>query len=222
MVAPASRLRMTERVVAAPRSPPSRPTNARSVKWLEDLGRIQLSRTFYLREFLVSEIATRYQLLNIPDDRKLAIEAGKRLCEELLEPLQSKFGRLSIRSAYRSCAVNELGNRLGSSCASNVRNYARHIWDRRASDGCMGAMACVVSPWLVEHVANGGDWRVFAQWIHDHLPYNELQFFPKLAAFNIGWREIPRRRIYSFVSPRGLLLLDDGRLSSGLANSSKN
>jgi len=44
-----------------------------------------------------------------------------------------------------------------------------------------------------------------AWWIHDHLPYSELQFFPKLAAFNIGWHEQPKRRIYSFIVPRGLL-----------------
>ena len=42
-------------------------------------------------------------------------------------------------------------------------------------------------------------------WIHDHLPYSELQFFPKLAAFNIGWHEFPRRRISSFTPPRGVL-----------------
>jgi hypothetical protein len=44
-----------------------------------------------------------------------------------------------------------------------------------------------------------------AWWIHDHLPYSELQFFPKLAAFNIGWHEIPKRRISSFTAPRGVL-----------------
>jgi hypothetical protein len=44
-----------------------------------------------------------------------------------------------------------------------------------------------------------------AWWIHDHLPYSELQFFPKLAAFNIGWHERPRRRIDSFIAPRGCL-----------------
>ena len=26
--------------------------------------------------------------------------------------------------------------------------------------------------------------------IHDHLPYSELQFFPELAAFNIGWHDV--------------------------------
>jgi hypothetical protein len=36
-------------------------------------------------------------------------------------------------------------------------------------------------------------------------PYSQPQFFPKLAAFNIGWRERPRRRIDSFIAPRGCL-----------------
>jgi hypothetical protein len=44
-----------------------------------------------------------------------------------------------------------------------------------------------------------------AWWIHDNLPYSDLQFFPKLFAFNIGWHENPKKRITSFVAPRGLL-----------------
>jgi hypothetical protein len=44
-----------------------------------------------------------------------------------------------------------------------------------------------------------------AWWIHDHLPYSWLMFFPRYAAFNIGWHERPRRTIYSHVVPRGWL-----------------
>ncbi len=51
----------------------------------------------------------------------------------------------------------------------------------------------------------GADWRGMAWWIHDHLPYAHLQFFPKLAAFNIQWHERPTRQIESFIKPRGLL-----------------
>ena len=158
-----------------------------------------------MRDFLHSEIANFYAVPNIPEDPDLAIAAGRRLCEELLEPLQTAFGRLAIRSAYRAPAVNALGNRLGLSCASNERNYGRHIWDRRDAEGCIGAMASVVVPWFADHYAAGVDWRAMAWWIHDHLPYSQLQFFPKLAAFNIGWRERPRRRIDSFIAPRGCL-----------------
>jgi hypothetical protein len=69
----------------------------------------------------------------------------------------------------------------------------------------MGPLATVVVPWFAHRYAEGADWRAMAWWIHDHLPYRELQFFPKLAAFNIGWHGRPKRRIDSFVSPRGCL-----------------
>jgi hypothetical protein len=32
-----------------------------------------------------------------------------------------------------------------------------------------------------------------------------MQFFPKLGACNIGWHEVPKRTIFSFVAPRGYL-----------------
>jgi hypothetical protein len=51
----------------------------------------------------------------------------------------------------------------------------------------------------------GTPWQAMAWWIHDHLPYSELQFFPKLCAFNIGWHEVPKRTIFSYVPPRGYL-----------------
>ena len=176
-----------------------------SVRSIETLGRVRLSRSFFMRDFLHSEIANFYGVPNIPEDPDQAIAAGGRLCQELLEPLQATFGRVAIRSAYRAPAVNALGNRMGLSCASNERNYGRHIWDRRDAEGCIGAMASVVVPWFADRYAAGADWRAMAWWIHDHLPYSQLQFFPKLAAFNIGWRERPRRRIDSFIAPRGCL-----------------
>ena len=69
----------------------------------------------------------------------------------------------------------------------------------------MGAMASIAVPWLIDRLDDGVTWQAMAWWIHDHLPYSQLQFFPKLAAFNIGWHEYPRRTISSFATPRGLL-----------------
>jgi hypothetical protein len=177
----------------------------RSVRALEDFTRIRLSASFFMRDFLVSEIAVIEGFRNLPTDPELAIAAGRALCETLLEPLQATFGRVTIRSAYRSPEVNEFGNARGLSCARNEANRARHIWDQRDKDGCFGALATIVVPWLVDRVASGGSWTEMAWWIHDNLPYSELQFFPKLSAFNIGWRERPKRRISSFVAPRGVL-----------------
>jgi len=111
---------------------------------LEEFSRIRLSGSFFMRDFLYSDISNLHGIPNLPADPNLAIAAGRRLCEELLEPLQATFGRLAIRSAYRSCAVNAFGNAHHNNCASNERNYGRHIWDRRDARGSMGAMACIV------------------------------------------------------------------------------
>nr|CAD6603009.1 peptidase M15 [Rhizobium sp. TCK] len=176
-----------------------------SMKGLEDLGRVRLSRNYFFRDFLFSEIAAVHGIANLPDDPDLAIESGRRLCEDLLEPLQATFGRLHLRSGYRSAAVNEFGNRHGLNCSTNAASAADHIWDMRDAEGCMGATACIVVPWLIDHCHEEGDWRKMAWWIHDHLPYASLCFFPKLWAFNIQWHERPARRIMSYAEPRGVL-----------------
>lgn len=177
----------------------------RTVRSAEDFSRTRLSRTFFMRDFLFSEIAAIEGMRNLPDHPDLAIEAGRHLCEELLEPLQATFGRIAIRSAYRSPEVNGFGNEHNLSCASNERDRARHIWDQRDCAGHLGAMTTIVIPWLIDRLGPKTPWQSMAWWIHDHLPYSELQFFPKLCAFNIAWHEVPKRYISSFVEPRGVL-----------------
>ena len=160
-----------------------------SVRALEDFGHIRLSENFLMRDFLYSEIAAINGFPNLPEDPDLAIAAGRQLCESLLEPLQARFGRISVRSAYRSQEVNGFGNANKLNCSTNEKNFAGHIWDRRDAKGHIGASASIIIPWVADRYAQGESWQPIAWWIHDHLPYSELQFFPKLAAFNIGWRE---------------------------------
>lgn len=182
-----------------------------SVASLTEFGRVRLSKTFFMRDFLFSDIAAIHGFSNVADDPELAIAAGKKLCEELLEPLQDTFGRIALRSAFRSVEVNGFGNEMqragksGYNCAANVANYAGHIWDRRDSEGFMGATACIIIPSFWDRFEGEGDWQKLAWWIHDHLPYSSLYFFPKYWAFNITWHERPVRRIDSYVKPAGCL-----------------
>ena len=165
---------------------------------------MRLSESFYLRDFLYSEIASFYGIPNIPDRPDLAVRVGRRLCETLLEPLQSTFGRIAVRSGYRSARVTAFGNARGMGARVEA-NAAYHIWDLPDAAGQTGAAACIVIPWFADRYARGWDWRALAWWIHDHLDYAHLQFFPKLCAFNIQWHEARTRRIDSFVAPRGCL-----------------
>jgi hypothetical protein len=84
-----------------------------SMRALEELGRVRLSPNFFMRDFVHSEIASFYGVPNIPQDPDLAIAAGRQLCSTLLEPLQATFGRIAIRSAFRSREVTKFGNDRG-------------------------------------------------------------------------------------------------------------
>lgn len=181
---------------------------------LTALGRVRLSRHFFLRNFLHSEIGLIDRVPNLPEDPNLAIAAGTGLATHLLDPLVETFGPIEIRSAYRSPTLNAYGNarqregRRGYACASNARNAAHHIWDRRTPDGRMGACASVAIPWLIDRP--GRDWRDFAWWMWDHLPFDLAWMFPVQRAFNLTWRELgprgPARAISSYVAPRGTLV----------------
>jgi len=181
----------------------------KTVKALEELGRVRLSDSFFMRDFLHSEISEIEGIPNIPENPDLAIEVGKRLCENVLEPIQEKFGRISIRSAYRSPSVNAKGaeNRNQYNCARNEANYAGHIWDYRDEDGFMGATACIVVNRFISYYESTGNWQALAWWIHDNIPeYSSMYFFPKLAAFNISWHERPKKTIKSHISgSKGIL-----------------
>ena len=180
----------------------------RSYLALEELGRVRLSRHFFMRNFLNSEIGNFHGVPNLPDKPDLAIAAGRMLAEDLLDPLFETFGQLEIRSGYRSPTLNHFGaNEVRpQKCAQNEKNYAGHIWDRRDAEGRVGACVSLVIPWFADQYAAGRDWRDLAWWIHDHLPYHELYFFPKLAAFNLTWREAREPRILSYITPKGTLL----------------
>lgn len=181
-----------------------------SMRALEDMGRVRLSKNFFFRDFLHSEIASLYGIPNIPDDPDLAIAAGRGLCEHLLEPLWSRFGRISIRSAYRAPAVNDYGNKHNLNCSTNEKNFAGHIWDRRDAEGRMGATASIVVHAFLPYYERTGHWEAVAWWVHDHLPYSELEFFPKLAAVNVTWKERPMRRVSSYIPPRRGVLTKPG------------
>ena len=121
----------------------------RYMEALENFGRERLSEHFFMRDFMYSEISAIHGIPNIPDDPMLAIEAGKGLCVNLLEPLWGNFGKIVIRSAFRSTIVNGFGNDHNMNCSMNEKNFAKHIWDYRDKENdCIGATACIVIPWF--------------------------------------------------------------------------
>ena len=159
-------------------------------KELEAFGRVRLSKNFYMREFLHSEIAQIHGLTNAPDDKELAVMAGTQLCEKVLEPIMNVWGKIHVRSGYRSPEVNQLGNIKKLNCANNEKNAAAHIWDKKDAEGYYGATACIVIPSYQDYFEKTGDWMSLAWWIHHHInEYFEMCFFKEQCAFNIRWYE---------------------------------
>jgi hypothetical protein len=175
--------------------------NPKSYSGLDKLSRIPLSKNFHMREFLYSEVAISHGVLNVPDDVKKAVATGSKLCEHLLEPLQEAFGRIHVRSGYRSRAVNQAGSK--KKCA--VDNDGFHTWDHPHDKYGMGATACISIPSLSKKIlANEVEYQAIAWWIIDHLPeWGFIEFFappPGIAyadevCFNLGWNEKPMRSI---------------------------
>ena len=172
---------------------------------LETFGRVRLSRHFYMRDFMYSEISAFHGITNIPEDPDLVIKNGRAFCETLLDPLEETFGRVAVRSGYRSFQLNRYGNENRLNCARNDNPLECHIWDRLRGEKAI-AGASIVIPWFADQYDQGRDWRDLAWWLHDHLPYSDIWFFPKLAAFNLVWRATPQRTISSYIAPRGTLL----------------
>ena len=170
---------------------------------LETLGRVRLSRHFFMRDFLYSEIGNYHQKHNIPDNPELAIERGRAICETLLDPLEETFGRIAVRSGFRSADLIRLGNENKLNCARNDYPLECHIWDL---PHVPVAGASIVIPWFADQYAEGRDWQDLAWWLYDHLPFAEAWFFPKLCAFNLAWRPEPQRRIDSYIAPKGTLI----------------
>ena len=168
-----------------------------SYSGLDRLGRIALSESFHMREFLYSEIAVQYQLRNVPEKTRIdvAVEAGSKLCSQLLEPLQKRFGRIHVRSGYRSLEVNAAGVEKHN-CAADNRGF--HTWDHPSESNGIGATACISVPSISRAVlAEICPYEAIAWWIHDNLPeWSHLEFFAtpehsNEVCFNIGWLAQP-------------------------------
>ena len=176
-----------------------------TVEELDSLGRERLSKNFYMREFLHSEVATRFNIVNYPDDPEAALKTGRVLCSSLLEPLQDRFGRISIRSGFRSSTLNGLCHEKGFNCVENSKAYGRHIWDIPSKKYGWGAMACIVIPSIHDAVCDGVSIDEFACWIDSNLPYCFVSIFQNQTAVNVCCSENPKKDIYSRIEPSGFL-----------------
>ena len=63
----------------------------RSMWSLETFGRQRLSKHFYMRDFMYSEINGFHGVPNVPTQPDLVLENGRQFCTQLLDPLEETF-----------------------------------------------------------------------------------------------------------------------------------
>src|SRR5262245_49014909 len=83
--------------------------------------------------------------------RALAVEAGTQLCRKLLEPLQKTFGRIGVRSGYRSREVTAFGAERGFGASiepmrpitSGTCGMTRAGWERQPALWSRGLLTTI-------------------------------------------------------------------------------
>lgn len=121
---------------------------------------MNLTRNFSLQELTKSDTAVRKGINNNPSAEQ--IEKLKTLCENILQPVRDRFGRVVVTSGFRSV---ELCIAVGSSVNSQHSK----------------AEAC-------DFECPGVDNAEVAQWIKDNLEYDQLILeFYNIGEPNSGW-----------------------------------
>lgn len=115
---------------------------------------MNLSPHFTLDEMTRSDRAARLGIANNPTPAQ--VDAGRLLCERVLEPIREALGVVHVHSGFRSDALNE--QTPGSSSTS------QHVWGPRGAAAdihvdCMGVADLV--EWIAKNVPE------FDQCIHE-------------------------------------------------------
>lgn len=97
---------------------------------IEALARTRLSTHFLLRDFLFSSHAAAMGASNLPEDPALAIRAGRKLCEHVLEPILKEFGHFAVTYGYQSRQVTEV-TWTTLRRRNDRHSSSPHQWDRR-------------------------------------------------------------------------------------------
>ena len=127
------------------------------------MQKIQLSKNFYLHEFIRSQVATRHDIEIKVEPESETFANLQRLCVNILQPLREALGPVHITSGYRPLAVNIL---VGGS------NSSLHLNGLAADIVVTGHTPLEVCQWL-ENSGLHYDQVIheFGRWTHVAAPF---------------------------------------------------
>lgn len=163
----------------------------------EELCLTRLSPNFILRDFMFSTEAAVAGHSNFPSDNVgQVIKSAQQLCNQLLEPILSQFGRFAITFGYQ---CRETMERTWSEADKKMKakSSSPHQFDRGSFGNEVYARVDIL-PFCVE------DGKVskeeFARWCMMNLDIDLFQMWDKANIFCITISPRPRRVWYKWVA----------------------
>lgn len=162
---------------------------AKSSGEIDRLGRTRLSKNFILRDFLFCAASSARGMSNFPENPELAIQAGKALCENLLEPILAHFGRFAITYGYQSRESIDI-DLARSNKVFHRHCSSPHHWDRGTFGNAVYARVDIL-PICVEDGAVSK--RDFGLWLMHNLDVDLCMTWTRSNVFCLTISPLPRR-----------------------------
>lgn len=156
---------------------------------IDALSRVRLSRNFILRDFLFCSSSASNGLSNFPEDPAQVVRSGRVLCDKLLEPILSKFGRFAITYGYQSRESMDLDLSRRSTPVS-AHSSSPHHWDRATFGHDVYARVDVL-PFCVEDGEVSK--KSFGHWVMHNLDVDLCMSWTRSSVFCLTVSPLPRR-----------------------------
>ncbi len=169
--------------------PPTDTLKKRHPGEFDSLARTRLSKNFILRDFLFCSYSAANGLSNFPENPTTTIDAGRALCERVLEPVLAHFGRFAITYGYQS--RESMDRELDRDDQSvGPHSSSPHHWDRGTFAGQQYARVDIL-PYCVED----GDIEKpdFGHWLMHNLDLDLCMTWTKSNVFCLTVSPLPRR-----------------------------
>ncbi len=150
--------------------------------YVRKLARVRLSQSFFMRDFLYSDITVEREETNVPIRSELAVIAGRELCRTILEPLAQTFGGLTIVCGYLN----------PTHCRLNRRDPKVHCWGFLDDNETIVAGASIYLPWFMDQHSLATDGKYLAGWVIQNLPCDHVLLDCDDNSIILCWTPKPR------------------------------
>ena len=157
---------------------------------LEVFSRTRLSQNFIMRDFLYNNYDSVAGISNIPRDRDFVIKSGKALCENVLEPILTKWGKFWITFGYQCKAGLEMAD---PKMKDKPKGSSPHDWERGTYGKKIYCRVDIMPACVLDGEVSK---KEFGEWCMDNLNIDLLMCWDKSDVFCITYSEYLPRRVF--------------------------